>query len=101
MLLAFEAHLSFLRNNQRCRSGHKSGRGALPLAPAEGGCHSRGFGSMSPRKKIETRVSEIPFPELYKEIYRAINVTECYKISQVVLSALITEIISINFVVYY
>jgi hypothetical protein len=41
----------------------------------------------------------MPFPE--KEIYRVLNVTKCHKISQTVLSTRVTEIISINFVVYY
>ena len=35
------------------------------------------------------------------EIYRVRKVTKCHKISQIVLSARVTEIISINFVVYY
>jgi hypothetical protein len=61
-----------------------------------------GGGTLSAcRKRVETTVSQMPFPALYKEIYRVLKVTQCYKISQIVLSTHITEIISINFVVYY
>jgi hypothetical protein len=43
----------------------------------------------------------MPFPALWKEIYRVIKVTECHKISLIVLSTQVTEIISFNVVVYY
>jgi hypothetical protein len=43
----------------------------------------------------------MPFPALQKAIYRVLKVTKCRKISQIVLSTRVTEIISIDFVVYY
>ena len=53
----------------------------------------------SPPEKIETRVSEMSFPALQKEIYRVPKVTKSK--SHIVLSIHVTEIISINFVVHY
>ena len=47
------------------------------------------------------RQYKMPFPALQKEIYRVLKVTKCRKISQIVLSTRVTEIISIDFVVYY
>jgi hypothetical protein len=43
----------------------------------------------------------MPFPALQKAIYRVLKVTKCRKISQIVLSTRVTEIISIDFGVYY
>jgi hypothetical protein len=42
----------------------------------------------------------MPFPALQKAIYRVLKVTKCRKISQIVLTTRVTEIISIDFVVY-
>jgi hypothetical protein len=43
----------------------------------------------------------MPFSALQKAIYRVLKVTKCRKISQIVLSTRVTEIISIDFVVYW
>ena len=91
------------------RSGSKSGLAHVALAhtsPSRTLCPTAhlvtfilgGSGGMPPGKY---RVSEMPFPALQKAIYRVLKVTKCRKISQIVLSTRVTEIISIDFVVYY
>jgi hypothetical protein len=51
-------------------------------------------------KKISSKLKIYPPPH-QKSNGPSLKVTKCHKISQIVLSTLVTEIISINFVVYY
>jgi hypothetical protein len=62
-----------------------------------------------PPKKIKTRVSEMACPVMEKTrvsemacpCYGVLKVTKCHKISQIVLSTPVSEIISIIFAVFY
>jgi hypothetical protein len=88
---------------QGCRNGSKSGGGGAHLAPTEGGWCSWGSGGRPPGKSLKLESLKCHFLHFRRRftLYRVLKVTKCHKISQIVLSTCVTEIISINFVVYY
>jgi hypothetical protein len=103
--LAKYANLKPVLEKLYLSSGSRGVGVALELS-GEGGTHRArrrrvifwGSGGMPPGKNLKLESLKCHFLHFRS---RVLKVTQCHKISQIVLSTRITEIISINFVVYY